>query len=105
MASSAGRVLIMFKGKYDAATTYEQLDCVYYEGGSYVAKKTTTGNEPGENTEYWQMMSPPIQIASKDILGGIRVDEDTIEVDPATGTISAVYKNLGKVTWNQLKGK
>lgn len=51
---SAGRVLLMPKGEYNAATTYEMLDLVSYNGSSYVAKGTTTGNLP-TNTTYWQL--------------------------------------------------
>lgn len=51
---SAGRVLIMPKGEYDATATYGMLDLVSYNGSSYVAKKSTTGNLP-TNTTYWQL--------------------------------------------------
>ncbi len=51
---SAGRVLLMPKGAYDASTTYELLDIVSYNGSSYIAKGTTTGNLP-TNTTYWQL--------------------------------------------------
>jgi hypothetical protein len=51
---SAGRVLLMPKGDYDSTTTYEMLDIVSYNGSSYIAKGTTTGNLP-TNTTYWQL--------------------------------------------------
>ena len=51
---SAGRVLLMPKGDYDPNTTYEMLDIVSYNGSSYIAKGTTTGNLP-TNTTYWQL--------------------------------------------------
>lgn len=51
---SAGRVLLMPKGDYDSNTTYEMLDIVSYNGSSYIAKGTTTGNLP-TNTTYWQL--------------------------------------------------
>ena len=54
---NAGRVLMIPKGDYNAATTYEMLDCVYYNGRSYVCKQTSTGNLP-TNTTYWQVMTP-----------------------------------------------
>lgn len=54
---NAGRVLMIPKGDYNAATTYEMLDCVYYNGRSYVCKQTSTGNAP-TNTTYWQVMTP-----------------------------------------------
>jgi len=56
--ASAGRILIMPKGTYNANTTYEMLDLVYYNGTSWLAKKTATGIEPSNaNSEYWQQMS------------------------------------------------
>ena len=55
MSTSAGRVLMIPKGNYDAAETYTMLDVVSYQGKSYVAKQTTTGNAPTDTT-YWQLM-------------------------------------------------
>lgn len=51
---SAGRVLLMPKGAYNPLTTYEMLDIVSYNGSSYIAKGTTTGNLPTDTT-YWQL--------------------------------------------------
>ena len=53
---NAGRVLIIPKGDYDPAVTYEMLDLVTYNGMSYIAKGTTVNNPP-TNTTYWQSMS------------------------------------------------
>lgn len=55
MSASAGKVLMIPKGDYDATETYTMLDVVSYQGKSYVAKQTTTGNAP-TNTTYWQLM-------------------------------------------------
>ena len=52
---SAGRVLIRPLGDYNAATTYEMLDSVEYEGSTYLCKQTSTGNLPINKT-YWQKM-------------------------------------------------
>lgn len=47
----------MPKGDYNAETTYEMLDLVFYNGTSWLAKKVSTGIEPNnENSEYWQNM-------------------------------------------------
>lgn len=59
MSTSAGRVLIIPKGDYNAATTYAMLDMVYYNGSSYVCKQPSTGNLP-TNTTYWQIMTGDI---------------------------------------------
>ena len=56
--ASAGRILIMPKGDYNPSITYEMLDLVYYNGASWIAKKTVVGVEPSNsNKEYWQQMS------------------------------------------------
>lgn len=55
--ASAGRILIIPRGDYDANSTYEKLDLVKYKGTSWLAKKNATGVEPSEaNAEYWQNM-------------------------------------------------
>ena len=52
--ASAGRILIMPKGNYDASVTYKMLDMVFHNGTSWLAKKTAVGIEPSEtNSEYW----------------------------------------------------
>lgn len=53
MSRSAGRVLIMPQGEYDATKQYQELDLVTYNGAGYVAKRATKGNDP-LNTAYWQ---------------------------------------------------
>lgn len=55
MSASAGRVLLIPKGDYNSATTYNMLDVVYYSGKSYVCKQTSVGHDPTETT-YWQIM-------------------------------------------------
>jgi hypothetical protein len=52
---SAGRILIIPKGNYDASVTYEMLDLVNHNGIPWIAKKTVTGIEPAEG-EYWQSL-------------------------------------------------
>ena len=55
--ASAGRILIIPKGDYNAETTYEMLDLVKHNGTSWLAKKTVIGIEPTvENDEHWQNM-------------------------------------------------
>lgn len=62
MAVSAGRVLMLPKGNYDATTTYEFLDAVYYSGSTYICKQQTTGHAPTDTT-YWQLMAQGTQSA------------------------------------------
>lgn len=54
---SAGRVLPMPKGDYNALTTYEFLDIVSDNGNSYILKvDTSTGNPPTDTTK-WQILA------------------------------------------------
>ena len=66
--ASAGRILIMPKGTYNASTTYEMLDMVGYNGTTWLAKKTVKNIEPSDaNSEFWQNMFN----ATADSLGAI----------------------------------
>ena len=52
--ASAGRILIIPKGEWNAETEYEMLDLVYHNGTSWLAKKDVVGIEPSDaNKEYW----------------------------------------------------
>lgn len=62
MSAIAGRVLMLPKGNYDATTTYEFLDAVYYSGSTYICKQQTTGHAPTDTT-YWQLMAQGTQSA------------------------------------------
>ncbi len=54
MSASAGRVLILLKGEYNSATSYQMLDAVRYNGSLYIAKKATLGNVP-QDGENWML--------------------------------------------------
>lgn len=55
--ASAGRILIIPKGAYDSTASYENLDLVFHNGTSWLAKKVVTGIEPTtENSEYWHKL-------------------------------------------------
>lgn len=54
---SAGRILIMPKGNYDANIQYEMLDLVGHNGKAWLAKQEVKGIEPNDaNNEYWHDM-------------------------------------------------
>ena len=59
------------RGEYDATASYEYLDMVSYQGGSYVCRAelgTTisgTAPEPGHNTDSWQMIALPGDLTSE----------------------------------------
>ncbi len=53
------------RGEYDSKESYEYLDLVSYQGGSYVCLVengttiTGTAPKPGKNTEFWQLLTLP----------------------------------------------
>nr|DAF75164.1 MAG TPA: hypothetical protein [Caudoviricetes sp.] len=58
MGVSAGRVLLIPKGDWNAETTYTCLDWVRHNGSSWVCKNTCTNIEPTEaNSDNWQIMA------------------------------------------------
>ena len=53
-----GKIALTPKGVFSTYTTYEKLDVVTYNGSSYIALRTTTGNIPVPNgSVYWQMIA------------------------------------------------
>lgn len=63
-----GQVAIVPRGAYAAATTYNPLDAVSYQGGMYLCLQTTTGNAP-TNTTYWSVMTLGIQSVAATVSG------------------------------------
>ena len=57
--ASAGRVLLMPKGKWLETENYEALDVVEDAGSSYVAKKTVLANNvhPEHDGDHWQLLA------------------------------------------------
>ena len=47
-----GKIKPVFKGTYNNSTAYVLDDIVYYNGSSYVAKTSTTGNLPTDTTKW-----------------------------------------------------
>ena len=55
--ASAGRILIMPKGNYDAKNQYAILDLVTYNNAAWLARKATIGIEPSDdNHDAWQKL-------------------------------------------------
>ena len=60
-----GNVSLNPRGEYDPGASYEYLDTVSYQGGSYMclaelgAIITGTAPDPGHNTDTWQMLTLP----------------------------------------------
>lgn len=62
--ASAGRILIIPKGEWNAEVEYEMLDLVFKSGASWIAKKNVVGIEPTEeNVEYWMKMCEGADLA------------------------------------------
>lgn len=60
-----GNVSLNPRGEYDSGASYEYLDTVSYQGGSYTCLAelgttiTGTAPDPGHNTDAWQMLTLP----------------------------------------------
>ena len=52
-----GKVALTPAGNWDNTNEYEKLDVVYYQGGSYVAKKAVPVATNITNEEYWQALA------------------------------------------------
>lgn len=80
--ASAGRILIMPKGKWNAETTYEMLDLVFHSGISWLAKKDVVGIEPTEaNSEHWMKMCEAdltncLKLSGGTLSGNVRVEKE-----------------------------
>jgi len=85
---SAGRILIMAVGNYNAATPYEPLDLVAYNDESWLCRKACTGITPtAQASEYWQKFGSAVGIATVTNTGVVRPDGASIKII-ADGTIS-----------------
>ena len=97
---SAGRILIMAVGNYNAATPYEPLDLVAYNDESWLCRKACTGVTPtSQASEYWQKFGSAVGIATVSNTGIVRPDGSSIKII-ADGTISvptATSEALGLV--------
>lgn len=67
---SAGRVMPLPKGTYDANTTYHVLDIVSFNNSSYICKQTSQGNLP-TNTTYWQLIASGSAVGSLNDIGDV----------------------------------
>lgn len=84
MSASAGRVLLIPRGTYDANVTYTPLDVVKYGVSSYVCKAETTGNVP-TNTTYWQVLATGIDNVTPESIGiGYGISSDSGAARTAT---------------------
>ena len=110
--ASAGRILILPKGNYDPSVTYEMLDLVFYDGASWVAKRTVTGIAP-VNGDDWMKMCESMDLTEilqriaaleSQMLGTISLDDlddrlDVLEPDIETlkGNVSTLQENMSEL--------
>ena len=68
--ASAGRILIMPKGEWDAGREYEMLDLVGCDNHAWICKKPCVGIKPtAENKEYWHdLFGMPLNLISDDLI-------------------------------------
>ena len=54
-----GRITPTYRGEYNETTQYHELDIVYYNGRSYMAKQDTKGNSlpTGTDNDYWGLIA------------------------------------------------
>ena len=107
--ATAGRILLMHKGEYQASVTYEMLDMVSYDGVTWVAKKTCIGITPSSsNSEYWFAMvgvsSEDFEAFKNEVLSSVEsiisssISESISESEEATQTkINAVDSRVTTV--------
>ena len=108
--ASAGRILIMPKGNYDANTEYEMLDLVFNGGASWVAKKNVMGIEPtDENTEHWMKMCESVDLTEviqriaaleSQMLGTISLDDIDLSGYATKGEVATVSNSVNALSGN-----
>ena len=96
-----GKVMMIPKGEYSNDITYEILDIVTYNGGSYVCKKDSKGNIP-TNLEYWQVIVEKPEIpdvgidySTEEKVIGTWIDGKPVYRKVFTGTLPAPDINGG----------
>ena len=88
MATDIGKVGIRMRGTYSSANTYEVLDAVQYNNGTYIAKQEVPANTAPTNTTYWQAaMIPDSESYS---LSNIGLEYQSAGSTPPTYTMSSI---------------
>lgn len=55
--SDLGKVMITDGGTWNSATAYEPLTMVRHNNASYCSTQDSTGQEPSETSDYWQLIA------------------------------------------------
>lgn len=94
---SLGTVGIAYKGEYLEGTTYKYLNCVYYEGSTYLALQEVTGETPNNDGVKWRYLAQGV------VGPAAGFGEITVTVDETTGTPNATVTPSGPDTAKELK--
>lgn len=81
-----GKFQMRLRGNYSTSTTYDFLDVVYYDGGSYCSKADGTKGKVPTNTTYWQQIAAAGQStltpAQKAEIVAALIEQQGIVIDP-----------------------
>ena len=69
MATDLGKVGMRMRGAWSSSATYEVLDAVQYNNGTYIAKQAVPANTAPTNTTYWQSAIDSAIIGTTSIAG------------------------------------
>lgn len=102
MGVSAGRVLLIPKGDWNAETTYTGLDWVRHNGAAWVCKNTCTNVEPTEeNSDNWQIIARDGQDVA-DMTGATATQNGAHGLVPAPQIGDEKKALLGNGTWGKV---
>lgn len=94
------------RGNYDAEASYEHLDLVNLDGGSYLclaplgSKITGISPEPGKTTENWQCLVLPGDMTPEYIAMHDRVKNLAEQVEENTGIVQTAEENVSGMEEN-----
>ena len=93
MASiNLGRVGFVMRGTYNSSTAYKQLDVVFYNGSSYVAKINCTGIAPGNATAWQELIV--VSDAIESVLSASAVRYDVAQTSLTSGDKEQARENI-----------
>ena len=99
--TSLGRVQPLYRGTYDATTTYNRLDNVFYDGETWVCKVDAVSGITPADGNYWQKVAGKGAKGDQGITGSFGTPTGSAEVLPSgsdpTITVSATGPDTAKV--------
>ena len=91
-----GKFQMRLRGSYSTSATYDFLDVVYYNGGSYCSKADGTKGKVPTNTTYWQQIAAAGQStltpAQKAEIVAALIEQQGIVIDPDYNQFTAEEK-------------